>query len=141
MLICCNRAMVPIYQRIDYQCLSCVTVVEASHGLLICGLCGHEDCEHIREVELVRLDPEVRVRSWGLEFHYRGDRYWYGAIGDRYYEVEPASEAEPKRLTSVSYRERVVRSAKISGAAAASRKSGIPAATIRQWVKRSSVAA
>lgn len=141
MLICCNRAMVPIYQGIDYQCLTCVRIVEASHGFLICGLCGHHNCEHIRDVEQVQPDPEARAPSWGLEFHYQGKEYWHGTIGDRYYEVGPASEAEPKRLTSISYRERVIKSAKISGAAAASRKSGIPAATIRQWVKRSSMAA
>jgi hypothetical protein len=136
MLVCCNRVMVPIYRGIDFQCLSCVTVVESPGGLLVCGRCGHQDCEHIENIELVQVNPRIRVPS-GLEFHYRGDRHWYGTIGDRYYELKIASDdAEPMRLTSVSYRARVVQSARVIGAAAASRKSGIPAATIRQWVKR-----
>jgi hypothetical protein len=69
-----------------------------------------------------------------LNFHYNGKKHWYGTDNARDYELETAT-GKVTRIYSLNYKQKVADSARITGAAIASRKSGVPAKTITSWMK------
>lgn len=140
MLLCCDRVMRPIYNGTDYQCDACRLVVEVYSGVLVCGTCGRERCDHIVEVESIATHPEARIPA-GLEWHYRGPKFWYGTLGDWYYDLDLYSGKSVRRRVSLSEKARIVSLARTRGAALAAKKHGIPAGTIRSWLSREKVAA
>jgi hypothetical protein len=118
----------------DYRCFPCQLVIEVNGGSVTCGTCGLGDCGHIENIGLSSINPDADIPS-ELDFYFHGKRHMYGRIGDRDYEVEIAT-GKIKRITSPAYRRKVFDNARIVGAAAAARKSGLPAATIRSWLSR-----